>query len=273
MRIRVSLVPLAVLGVVLASAAALPAQTSNAASPAQTSTTAEFARGAVIRVDGVPHSFHYFVPEREENAPPMALLVLMHGAGGDGMGQIRAWLPVARANKCILLAPDLDNSPQAWDALYAHPEWIRAAIDTLGQSYPVDQHRLYLWGYSAGGMFTFYFAFIESRYFAAAAVHGGVIENFKYRMADLTVRKIPSAYYIGTRDQWWTTRQARASRDALLLRGFAVHYVELKDADHNFFARSDEITADVWEFLRQYRLDGEARFDPLDREKIKKALR
>jgi dienelactone hydrolase len=137
-----------------------------------------------------------------------------------------------------LLAPNIDNSPQAWDALYDHPEWIRNAIDTLSQTYPVDKHRLYLWGYSAGGMFTFYFAFLESRYFAAAAVHGGVIEDSKYQMADFAVRKIPLAYFIGTRDQWWTTKQSRASRDALLARHFEVHYMELAGADHNFFARS-----------------------------------
>lgn len=228
---------------------------------------------ATMRVDGTSHSFDLFVPDRDKDTPPMPLLVAMHGAGGDGYGQIQAWLPVARANKIILLAPNIDNSPQAWDSLYDHPEWIHDAIDSLSQSYPVDKHRLYLWGYSAGGMFTFYFAFIESRYFAAAAVHGGVIENFKYQMADFAVRKIPLAYYLGTRDQWWTTKQSRASRDALLSRNFEVHYVELAGADHNFYARSAEITADAWEFFKRHPLDDEPRFDSLDLKKIKKALR
>lgn len=224
-------------------------------------------------VSGTRHSFDLFVPEREKGAPPMPLLVALHGAGGDGLGQIQAWLPVARANKIIVLAPIIDNSPSAWDSLYDHPEWIPDAIDTLSQSYPVDKHRLYLWGYSAGCMFAFYFAFLESQYFAAAAVHGGVIENNKYQMADFAARKIPLAYYIGTRDQWWTTKQSRASRDALLSRNFEVHYVELAGADHNFFARAAEITADAWEFFKQHPLDNEPRFDPLDLKKIKKALR
>jgi predicted esterase len=227
----------------------------------------------VTRFEGVDHSFDLFVPNREKDAPPMPLLVAVHGAGGDGRGQIQAWLPVARANKIILLAPNIDNSPQAWDSLYDHPEWIPDAIETLSQTYPVDKHRLYLWGYSAGGMFTFYFAFLESRYFAAAAVHGGVIENNKYQMADFAVRKIPLAYYLGTRDQWWTTKQSRASRDALLSRNFEVHYVELAGADHNFFARSNEITVDAWEFFKRHPLNDDPKFDPLDLKKIKKALR
>ena len=261
-RIFVSFVQLAALGTVLA-----------AATQAQGSSMPEVLKSGQIRVGGEAHSFDLFVPEREEHAQPMPLLVAVHGAGGDGLSQIRAWLPVARANRCVLLAPNIDDSPEAWDRLYDHPEWIRDAIDALSQSYPIDRHRLYLWGYSAGGMFAFYFGFVESRYFAAAAVHGGVIENFKYQMADFAVRKIPFAYYIGTRDQWWSTKQARASRDALVARGFDVHYVELKGGDHNFFARSGEITTDAWAFLEQHPLEGEPSFDALDLGKIKKALR
>ncbi len=240
---------------------------------AQDSTTPELIRGGVIQVDGKPHSFDLFIPGSDTHAPPMPLLVALHGAGGNGRGQINAWLSVARANKFIVLAPNIDNSPQAWDTLYAHPEWICGAIDALAKSYPIDRHRLYLWGYSAGGMFMFYFSFLESRYFAAAAVHGGVIEDNKYEIADLATRKIPIAYYIGTRDQWWSTKQTRATRDALLLRGFEVHYVELKGEDHNFFTNSGEITEDAWQFFKQHRLPDGPIFDPLDREKIKNALR
>ena len=132
---------------------------------------------------------------------------------------------------------------------------------------------MYLWGYSAGGMFSFYLAFLESRYFAAAAVHGGVIENAKYQMADFAVRKVPFAYYIGTKDQWWSVNQTRASRDAMLSRGFTVHYVEMKGADHNFYTRREEITSDAWKFMKQFMLDAEPQFDPLNLAKIKAALK
>jgi poly(3-hydroxybutyrate) depolymerase len=238
---------------------------------AQAPTNPEIQQSVALRVDGLAHPFDYFVPARDAKAAPMPLLVLLHGAGGDGRGQIQAWLPVARAKQCILLAPSIENTSKAWDALYDRPEWILDAIESISNAYSVDKRRLYLWGYSAGGMFAFYFGFVESRYFAAAAVHGGVIENARYAMADLAARKIPFAYYIGTRDAWWSSQQARASRDALLARGFGVHYVELEGADHNFFARSAEITADAWEFFTLHALEADARFDPLDRAKIQKA--
>lgn len=226
----------------------------------------------IIESGGAQHSYYFYVPEHGKNGQPMPVIVLMHGSGGNGLEQIAVWKPLAEANNIILIGPNITNTAAGWDELYDRPEWIREAIAEVGQKHPVDGRRMYLWGYSAGGMFTFYMAFMESRYFAAAAVHGGVIEQFKYQMADFAVRKVPFAYYIGTRDQWWTVDQTRASRDALTRRGFTVHYVELQGADHNFYARRDEITNDAWKFMKQYSLETDPRFDPLDLPKIKAAF-
>ena len=226
-----------------------------------------------IQSGATPQSYYLYVPEHAKKAKPMPLLVVMHGAGGDGLGQVAAWKPLAEANNIILIGPNIKNSGADWDELYDHPEWIRDAIDETAKKHPVDSRRMYLWGYSAGGMFTFYLAFLESRYFAAAAVHGGIIENSKYQMAYFAVRKLPFAFYIGTKDQWWSVNQTRASRDALASRGFPVHYVEMKGADHNFYSRSEEITSDAWKFMKEYVLDADPQFDPLDLAKIKVALK
>jgi poly(3-hydroxybutyrate) depolymerase len=226
-----------------------------------------------IQCDNAQHSYYLYVPEPGKNARPMPVIVVMHGAGGSGLEQVLAWKSVAEESKIILIGPNINNSAADWDQLYDHPEWIRSAIDETGKAHPVDERRIYLWGYSAGGMFSFYLALMESRYFAAAGVHGGIIENAKYQMADFAVRKVPFAYYIGTRDQWWTVKQTRASKEALVSRGFSVHYVEMQGADHNFYAHSAEITSDAWKFMKQYSLDGEPLFEPLDLAKIKTALK
>ena len=222
---------------------------------------------------GQRHSYYRFIPPRAAVNAPLPLLVVMHGAGGSGLDQIEAWRAAAEEKQFILLGPNIPNSAAAWDELYDHPEWIHEAVGEISREHPVDVRRMYLWGYSAGGMFSFYLAFLESRYFAAAAVHGAVIENFKYQMADFAERRLPIAYYIGTRDQWWPVEKTRASRDALLARGFPVHYVELPGADHNFLASADVVTRDAWAFFNRYALDRDPRFDPPDLARIKRALR
>jgi poly(3-hydroxybutyrate) depolymerase len=241
-----------------------------------TAVAQELARGVEKKTIGAgvaQQSYYLFVPDHAKKDPPMPLIVLVHGAGGSGLDQLEAWRSLAERHGIILLAPNIRNSAADWDQLYDHPEWIRDAVNEVGRKHPVDGRRMYLWGYSAGCMFSFYFAFLESRYFAAAAVHGGVIENFKFQMADFAVRKVPFAYYIGTKDQWWTVQQTRATRDALTARAFPVHYVELNGADHRFFMRAEEITSDAWKYMKQFALDKEPQFDPLDLEKIKSDLR
>jgi hypothetical protein len=41
------------------------------------------------------------------------------------------------------------------------------------------------------------------------------------------------------------------TRDLLLKSGFPVHYVELRNHDHNDCALADEINADAWKFFKE----------------------
>jgi phospholipase/carboxylesterase len=58
---------------------------------------------------------------------PMPLLVLLHGAGGDGEHFLRRLLPMASAARVALLAPDSRNS--TWDAVLPVYRTLIDAID------------------------------------------------------------------------------------------------------------------------------------------------
>jgi poly(3-hydroxybutyrate) depolymerase len=109
----------------------------------------------IIQAGSTQQSYYVYAPEHARDAKPMPVIVVMHGAGGNGLEQVAAWKPLAEANNIILIGPNIRNSAADWDQLYDHPEWIKSAIDETGKQHPVDQRRIYLWGYSAGGMFTF----------------------------------------------------------------------------------------------------------------------
>jgi poly(3-hydroxybutyrate) depolymerase len=217
-------------------------------------------------------SYYVYIPPKAPKDTPLPLMLVVAAENENGMNDIAGWATVAEANNVILVGPNIGSFSADWDRLYDHPEWIHQAIEDTRKEHPVDGRRMYAWGDSSGGAFAMYLAFLESNYFAAAAVHGAVIRNFRYQMADLAARKIPIAYYIGTRDPVWRLEQTRAVRDALTTRGFPLHYVELKGADHNFFAHRDDVVNDAWEYLTQYALEAEPKFEPLDLAKIKQAL-
>jgi len=44
-------------------------------------------------------SYYLYVPERGKSAKPMPVIVVMHGAGGNGLEQVSAWKPLAEENK------------------------------------------------------------------------------------------------------------------------------------------------------------------------------
>ena len=70
-------------------------------------------------------------------------------------------------------------------------------------------------------------------------------------IVDKAKRKTPVAIYIGDHDQFVSLDGARKTRDLLKKSGFPVHYMEIKNHDHNYYAISDQINADAWKFLRQ----------------------
>ena len=94
----------------------------------------------------------------------------------------------------------------------------------------------------------------ESQYFAAIAVHDMRIADEYASIVTHAERKTPIAIYIGDNDQFFSQDSVRKTRDLLKKAGFPVHYVELENHDHNYYALADDINADAWKFLKDKRL-------------------
>ncbi|WP_346280803.1 hypothetical protein [Pseudonocardia sp.] len=88
-------------------------------------------------------------------AATLRLVVTLHGAGGNARGGLAPLLPLADANGLLLLAPTSQGS--TWDALTGRwgPD-VRRIDDALAhvfESYPVDQARLAISGFSDGASY------------------------------------------------------------------------------------------------------------------------
>jgi hypothetical protein len=101
-----------------------------------------------------------------------------------------------------------------------------------------------------GGYLGYDAAMLQSTYFAAAAIHGMGISEDYYWIVGKAERKTPVAIYIGDSEQPDLYDKARKTRDLLRQEKFPVHYVELRDHDHNYYALSDRINEDAWNFLK-----------------------
>ncbi len=205
---------------------------------------------------GEERSYYLFVPEREEGAGPMPLLLLLHGSGRDGMSLMDKWDKLAGREKIAVAAPE-SLDPKVWIAPADGPDLLRDIVESLKAELPIDPQRVYLFGHSGGASFSLQMAIAESEYFAAAAVHAGRLHEESYPMADQAKRKIPIKIVIGTQDTFFPLERVRATRDALVQRGFPVELTEMKGHDHWYYDLAPKINEDCWSFLKEHRLAGE----------------
>ncbi|MGB7211039.1 MAG: alpha/beta fold hydrolase [Gemmatimonadales bacterium] len=201
-----------------------------------------------IRCGDSTYRYVLYVPHHDVPAP---VLVLLHGAGDIPESMVDAWQRLAGRDGIILLAPELPRVA-AFEAVA--PAVFRCMVEDVKQRALVDPRRVYLFGHSMGGYLGYDAALLESRYFAAAAIHAmGIAPDYTWIIGRAS-RKIPIAIYIGDRDQLIPLAGVERTRDLLVADSFPVHYVELAGHDHDYYAKSGWINADAWKFLGAYAL-------------------
>jgi len=208
---------------------------------------------------GRTRTYYLFVPDKAIAQTPAPLLVLLHGSGRNGLTLVERWEGLAKKEGLILVGPDSINSTE-WRTREDGPELIHDLVEMLREKHPIDPHRIYLFGHSAGAIHAIGLSLLESEYFAAAAIHAGALPEEEYLWADAATRKIPMAIWVGTDDALFPLRAVRATRDFLNKQGFGVELTEIKGHTHNYYIRADEINKSVWQFLQKHRLEGDPKY-------------
>ena len=211
---------------------------------------------------GQKSTCYLFVPDSASAGAAAPLIVLLRGAGEDGLSLAAPWRGLALREGIILIAPDSEDKG---------PDFIVALVESLRAKAAVNPRRIYLFGHSAGGRLALILSLVDSEYFAAVAVHAGRLKGnepapgFGHDLRDTDLlananRKIPIAMWNGTLDQTVPLADARATRDILEMHGFPVELHEMLGRDHNYYIHSDEVNEAAWDFLRQHELEHQPTF-------------
>jgi poly(3-hydroxybutyrate) depolymerase len=218
-------------------------------------TTAHADRKAIkqtLESGGEQRTYHLYVPENPQQRP-RPLIVLLHGSGRDGRSLVDPWQPVAKKEGIILAGPE-SRSGQGWGMRHDGPQLLIDLVETLKRAYAVDPKRVYLFGHSAGAIHALAMAVLRSEYFAAVAVHAGVLPEHAAPFIERAPRKTPIRMWVGTKDKLFPLEPVRASRDALNSQGFSVDLVEIKGHTHWYYDRASKINTEVWSFLQLHQL-------------------
>jgi poly(3-hydroxybutyrate) depolymerase len=207
------------------------------------------------------HTYYLFVPEKAEPGPA-PLLLLLHGSGRNGMSLVDPWLTLAKTEGIVLVAPDASD-PQAWRFPQEGPDFFHDLIETVVAAHKnVDRRRVYVFGHSAGAIQGLDLGVLEPDYFAAVAVHAGVVSPEVVQQLERPARKIPLAIWIGTKDPFFPLDAVRRSRDVLTQHGFTVQFTEIPNHTHDYYTTSAQTNREVWAFLQQQKLAGDPQFQP-----------
>ena len=214
----------------------------------------------ILSFGGTDHGYSLFVPSGV--VTPSPLLLLLHGSGQDSEALIETWQEIAQKEGIILVAPD-SIDPAAWDPLEDSPDLLHAIVESVKANHPVDDHRLYLFGSSAGGAYALYLSIVESEYFAATAIQSGSLLASNFRLIGAAKRKIPISIWSAVNDPSAPLAQARATRDAFNARGFAVELHEISAHDPIAHATTDGENPSAWQFLNAHKLEKNPLFNAL----------
>lgn len=200
--------------------------------------------------DGQPHRYHVYPADAAEAKTPRPLIFLLHGAKRTGASMIDMWRDVADAHDVVLVAPD---SPlQGWELSTDTLQFFDQVLDESRKLYSVDPKRTYLFGHSAGGVFSIYTGLFGSQVFCAVSLHAGKFSDADNdRIISNAKRKIPFAFFIGTRDDLFPISDVEASARMLSMAGHEVLLVKLLGHTHWYYDLASFINTRAWQFFQK----------------------
>jgi poly(3-hydroxybutyrate) depolymerase len=223
-----------------------------------------------LTFEGRKHTFYLFIPDTPSVNVAVPLIVLLHSVGQGAPSLANPWSTLASKEGLILLAPEAANR-LGWDIRDDHPDFFRELIESVKAMHALDPRRVYIFGQSNGGVYALTLALLESRYFAAVAVHAAALcspqgdflpcsSKDLDQMIEGATRKIPVALWSGTFDRQIPLQRAQGSEIILEEHGFPVELHAMPGRTQNYYEHADEVDEAVWTFLRQHQLDDRPQF-------------
>lgn len=160
---------------------ALP-QSVGSASPAQ-----QTLKRVIIMVDGIERIYLVHLPPSYSAKTSTALVIVLHGAGGDaeGWAGYSGFVPLSDSNGFIAVFPEGTGIIKVWNAGHCCGSAQRTQVDDVGfikamladlsLTYNVDSRRIFVSGMSNGGMMAYRVAAELSDQIAAIGVAAGTI--------------------------------------------------------------------------------------------------
>ena len=162
----------------------------------------------IMPFEGLDRTYALYIPSTYDENEPSGLLLLLHGSGGQGYPMIASTNLAAQAEQTgyILVAPDGIDGYWRYLDIYAEEDgvddmaFLVALIDHLSEQYNVDQNRLYVFGFSNGGVMALRMR-CDLADKLAGVVSLGATPTFGLSQVCLDADPFPTMIVLGTADE------------------------------------------------------------------------
>lgn len=189
----------------------------------------DFRKAYLSAVDHTLQPYRILIPEAY-NGKPAALLVALHGMGGDENsmfdGYNGALKPAVEHNGFIAVCPKGRDSASMYRG--SAEQDVMDVVAEVERDYKIDASRIYLMGHSMGGYGTWSVAMAHPDVFAAL----GPISGGGNPAGMAKIARIPEYVVHGDADPTVAVTQSRAMVEAGKKAGAKIVYVEVPGGNH-----------------------------------------
>jgi poly(3-hydroxybutyrate) depolymerase len=201
-----------------------------------------------LQTDARP--YHLYIPNSVSRETPVPLLIVLHGSGGSAQRMVERWASLADEQAFVIAGPQ-SKDPLRWQLGEDPAEIFRALIADIASAQAIDTRRIYLFGHSGGAVYALSLSMMQSKFFAATAVHAGAWrERQEFKVAQLATRKIPVMLFIGNRDEYFSVDSVKQTAAQLRKAQHEVSLVIMPRHDHDYGEVAESVNAQAWAFLR-----------------------
>lgn len=206
-----------------------------------------------VQYKNAPRYCYYQIPAAADPKTPLPAVVLVHQQSNYATEMTKYWHDFASQQRFIIIAPESLTYAQ-WEGANDGPDFFHACVDATDKLHPIDRSRIYIFGRRGGGVYTMAIALYDSTYYAAAAVHGAVMDPSSYTMISQARRKIPFGLWMGDRDPMLSVDNAQNEEAAFKAEGFPFELHLMSFTAGGYEGSADEINEQAWKFFQKYQL-------------------
>jgi len=219
---------------------------------------------------GRVRTYSLYVPDF---AAPMPVVLILHGytlldlSGNIDVkpistnSMVDSWKDLATKELFIVVAPSDERSKlqdirngdhlDIWNGELNSPAFFRALIEEVYTQHPIDASRIYLFGDAEGAQYALSLAIFDANFYAAVAVHAGVLDPGYSSVLARAHRRIPIALWSGNMDMTCLLYNVKRSKAILEANGFPVELNVLPHHGHDYFTLDGIINEKAWKFLEK----------------------